>query len=184
MGHKLQLLVIHCTATPEGRHIYPADIHNWHTWPLEQNGKLIYMGKTYNSDAELPENVRGKRGRGWRQVGYSDMIMLSGSLVNLVKYNDDDVVDSWELTNGASGINPISRHIVYVGGTDKNAKTKDTRTKAQLDALKSYVQNFLTMYPRCRVAGHNQFAKKDCPSFDVPKWLESIKVNEKNIYRG
>lgn len=154
---KLTFLCIHCTATPEGRAVYPDDIRKMHMSPPP-------------------------KGRGWKQVGYSDMIMLDGSLINLVKYNDDDNVDPWELTNGAIGINSVSRHIVYVGGVDKKIKAKDTRTKEQIETMKSYVRDFIKKHPKVKVCGHNQFANKACPSFDVPSWLRSIGIPEKNIY--
>lgn len=155
---KLELLVIHCTATPEGREVYPDDIREWHLSPPP-------------------------KGRGWRQVGYSDMIMINGTTVNLVKYNDDNIVDSWEITNGATGINSKARHIVYAGGTDKKGKTKDTRNKAQLQAMEDYVKWTIKNHPNIKVAGHRQFAQKDCPSFDVPHWLKSIGIPDKNIYK-
>ena len=52
----VKYLVIHCTATPEGRHITSDDIRRWH----------------------LKE-------RGWKQVGYTDMIHLDGRVERLVK---------------------------------------------------------------------------------------------------
>lgn len=157
MGKKLELLCIHCTATPEGRQVFPDDIRKWHLSPPPV-------------------------GRGWSRLGYSDMITLSGMVVRLVNYNDDDIVDPWEITNGASGINSKSRHIVYVGGTDKVGNPKDTRNHEQKEAMKSYVRNFVAKYPDAKVCGHNQFAPKACPSFDVPAWLRSIGIPEKNIY--
>lgn len=158
MARKLKYLVIHCTATPEGMHVYPDDIERWHTTPPPV-------------------------GRGWKQVGYRDMILLKdGLLVNLVPYNNDDVVDAWEITNGVAGINNVSAHVVYVGGCDSELKPKDTRTPEQTETLRQYVLAFLKNHPDAKVAGHNQFAAKACPSFDVPKWLESIGVPSKNIY--
>ena len=159
-GKKLAYLIIHCTATTEGREVYPDDIRRWHTSPVSEGG------------------------RGWRQVGYSDLIMLNqGVLINLVKYDDDDVVDPWEITNGASGINSISRHIVYAGGCDRKMNPKDTRTPEQTATLTRYVRNFVAKYPHIKVAGHNQLAKKACPSFNVPEWLRSIGIPERNIYQ-
>lgn len=157
MGHKLTYLVIHCTATPEGREVTFADIKAWHLSPEP-------------------------KGRGWSQVGYSDLIHLDGIVENLVKYNNDAIVDSWEITNGATGINSKSRHVVYAGGTDKSGKTKDTRTAAQLKALEDYVKKTVRYYPDILVSGHRQFAKKDCPSFDTVVWLKSIGIPDKNIY--
>lgn len=115
------------------------------------------------------------RGRGWRQVGYTDMIHLDGSIERLVPNNEDDIVDPWEITNGATGINSVSRHVVYVGGLGKNGQPADTRTPAQRTAMATYVQDFVRRFPGVVVAGHNQFANKACPCFDVPKWLEEIK---------
>lgn len=150
---KLQYLVIHCTATPEGREVSSAEIRKWHTSPVS------------------------KGGRGWKQVGYTDMVHLDGLIERLVKNNEDANVDPWEVTNGVAGLNSVSRHIVYVGGMTKDNKLpKDTRTPAQLRALENYVKDFHRRFPEVKIVGHNQFAAKACPSFDVPAWLRSIGI--------
>lgn len=151
---KLKYLVIHCTATKEGREVSSNEIRHWHTDPVS------------------------KGGRGWKQVGYTDMIHLDGRVERLVKNNEDAQVDPWEITNGAKGYNAISRHVVYVGGVDANdvKKAKDTRTAAQKEALKKYVLDFHKRFPKVKIIGHNQVAAKACPSFDVPKWLKEIGV--------
>jgi N-acetylmuramoyl-L-alanine amidase len=147
---QLKRLVIHCTATPEGRKVTKEDIIHWHTDPKP-------------------------KGRGWKQVGYSDMIHLDGEIENLVPYNEDNVVDPWEITNGAYGYNSSSRHVVYVGGT-KDGKSFDTRTKAQMLALKFYVERFLLYHPGAEVIGHNTLNPvKDCPCFNVGNWLSWFK---------
>ena len=156
MSKLLQYLVIHCTATPEGREVSADAIRHWHTDPVS------------------------KGGRGWKQVGYTDMIHLDGRVERLVKNNEDANVDPWEMTNGAKGYNAISRHIVYVGGVDANdvKKAVDTRTPAQKEALKRYVLDFHKRFPKVKIIGHNQVANKACPSFDVPKWLKEIGINQ------
>lgn len=73
---QLKRLVIHCTATPEGREVTKTDIFHWHTDPVS------------------------KGGRGWRQVGYTDLIHLDGRVERLVGNNEDAWVDPWEVTNG------------------------------------------------------------------------------------
>mgnify|MGYP000319204419 FL=1 len=148
---KLQYLVIHCTATPEGREVSAADIRRWHTSPAPT-------------------------GRGWRQVGYTDLFHLDGSVERLVNNNEDGNVDPWEITNGAAGYNSVSRHIVYAGGCDANMQPKDTRTAEQKEALKKYVLDFHARHPDVRIVGHNQLAAKACPSFDVPQWLATIGI--------
>lgn len=103
------------------------------------------------------------------------MIHLDGKVERLVENNEDANVDPWEVTNGASGYNSTSRHVVYVGGIAKDGKTpKDTRTPAQLASMEAYVKDFHRRFPEVEVTGHNKLAAKGCPSFDVAKWLRSI----------
>lgn len=153
MGKPLKYLVLHCTATPEGREVSSDDIRRWHTSPVS------------------------KGGRGWKQVGYTDMIHLDGRVERLVANNEDALVDDWEITNGAKGYNSVSRHVVYVGGLASDAKTsKDTRTAAQLRVMRAYVTCFHRRFPQVKIIGHNEIAAKDCPCFDVQKWLRTIGV--------
>ena len=163
MNNSLNFLVIHCSATPEGKAFYKDDIIRWHTAPVS------------------------KGGRGWTKPGYSDVVYLDGTLVNLVPFNTDDVVDPWELTNGVKGLNAIARHAVYVGGCDNAGKPKDTRTPAQKYALEILVKEAILRHPKILIMGHNQAPSangKACPSFDVPAWLRSIGVAETNIYKS
>jgi len=107
------------------------------------------------------------------------MIHLDGNVERLVPNNEDAYVDGWEVTNGAAGHNSISRHIVYVGGVAKDGKTaEDTRTQEQSKALERYVKDFHRRFPNVRIIGHREIAAKDCPSFDVQKWLKQIGINQ------
>jgi N-acetyl-anhydromuramyl-L-alanine amidase AmpD len=157
---KVVYLIIHCTATPEGREVSAADIRHWHTSPKE------------------------KGGNGWKQVGYTDLIHLDGGIEQLVANNEDGYVDPWEITNGARGFNGISRHIVYAGG-GTGKRPKDTRTPHQMEALWRFVGRFIKKHPWVKVAGHGQLdpKKKNCPGFDVPEWLRMHKVPEANIFK-
>lgn len=151
----LKYLVIHCTATREGREVKSSEIRHWHTDPVS------------------------KGGRGWKQVGYTDLIHLDGEVERLVENNEDANVDPWEITNGANGYNSVSRHIVYVGGVASDGKTtKDTRTGEQKQALETYVKEFHRRFPKVRIIGHREVAAKDCPSFDVQAWLKTIGINQ------
>jgi hypothetical protein len=158
MGQTIKYLVVHCTATPEGREVTKADIERWHLSPKPS-------------------------GRGWSRVGYTDLIQLGGELVNLSPFNQDNIIQNHEMTWGAKGINGVSRHVVYAGGCDKNMNPKDSRTIAQKEALEAYVKYMILHHPHIKVAGHYQFAAKACPSFDVPNWLKSIGINAKNIHQ-
>jgi tartrate dehydratase beta subunit/fumarate hydratase class I family protein len=152
MTKALKYLMIHCTATPENREMKASDIRAWHTSPPP-------------------------KGNGWKQVGYTDMFHLNGTVERLVNNNEDANVDAWEITNGAAGFNDVSRHIVYVGGLATDGKTaKDTRTPAQKTAMEKYVKDFHKKHPSVRIIGHGDIAKKACPSFDVKVWLNSIGI--------
>lgn len=152
---KLKYLVLHCTATPEGREVSSQEIRAWHTNPVS------------------------KGGRGWKQVGYTDLIHLDGKVERLVGNNEDANVDTWEVTNGAKGYNSVSRHVVYAGGVAADGKTpKDTRTEAQKRAMEVYVKDFHKRFPKVRIIGHGEVAAKACPSFDVQVWLKSIGINQ------
>lgn len=155
MRKELKYLVIHCTATREGREVSAAEIRRWHTSPVSAGG------------------------RGWKQVGYTDLVHLNGSVERLVANNEDAWVDDWEITNGAKGYNSVSRHVVYAGGVAADGKTaKDTRTTAQKAALEKYVKDFHAAHPKVKIIGHNQVAAKACPSFDVQAWLREIGINQ------
>lgn len=162
----LKYLVIHCTATPEGREVTGADIRRMHCSPVSAGG------------------------RGWKQVGYTDIIRLDGTIERLVDNNEDGNVDPWEVTNGVKGYNSVSRHIVYAGGCDKSMKPKDTRTGAQKRAMEAYVKDFHRRFPAVKIIGHRDLSPdrngdgiiepsewmKACPSFEVQEWLKSIGI--------
>lgn len=162
----LKYLVIHCTATPEGREVTGADIRRMHCSPVSAGG------------------------RGWKQVGYTDIIRLDGTIERLVDNNEDGNVDPWEVTNGAKGYNSVSRHIVYAGGCDRSMKPKDTRTSAQKRAMEAYVKDFHRRFPAVKIIGHRDLSPdrngdgiiepsewmKACPSFEVQEWLKSIGI--------
>lgn len=154
---KLEYLVIHCTATPEGREVTKEEILHWHTSPKSEGG------------------------RGWRRAGYTDLIHLDGSISNITPFDQDDDVEGFEITNGARGLNSISRHIVYAGGVDRFRQPLDTRTEAQEGTLEAYVVLMVARYPDIKIIGHNQVSTKACPSFNVPEWLEEIGTPRKNI---
>lgn len=126
----LKYLVIHCTATPEGREVSSDEIRRWHTAPVS------------------------KGGRGWKQVGYTDLFHLNGGVERLVENNEDAHVDPWEVTNGAAGYNSVSRHIVYGRWSGPDGKTpKDTRTAWQREipgALRKGLPPAFSFCPDCR----------------------------------
>jgi hypothetical protein len=153
-----KFVVLHCTATPEGRDVKPEEVRAWHKkrWPTKVHGR--------------------------DQIGYSELILLNGDIHFLCDYNYDKYVDLWEITNGVGAINNESLHICYVGGCDKDMKPKNTLSARQEESFQILIKTYMSLWPDIKFAGHNQFTNKGCPSFDVPKMLRKWGVPERNIY--
>jgi N-acetylmuramoyl-L-alanine amidase len=189
MSKTLKYLILHCTATPEGRAVTPGQVNIMHLGPKDNsNGTVTYKGKTYQNRKSLPKefidgrSIENLKGNGWSRGGYAGGILLDGTYHKHVDYNDNGIVEDWEVTFGVVGINAFARHYYYVGGCDAQMKAKDTRTFAQISTMVNLIKMRLQTNPDILIAGHNQFAAKACPSFDVPTFLREIGVPEKNIY--
>lgn len=129
---KIDKIIIHCAATPEGRDVKTETIKSWHM-----------------------------KGNGWSDIGYHFVIELDGSV-----HDGRPLHRSGAHTKGE---NSTSIGICYVGGIDKNKAPKDTRTEAQRASMEKLIGGLKDDYPEASVHGHNEFAAKACPSFDVKK---------------
>jgi N-acetylmuramoyl-L-alanine amidase len=133
---KLTRIILHCTATPEGRHVDVDTIREWH------------------------------RKRGWSDIGYHFVIYLDGSV-----HNGRPVE---KVGAHVSGHNADTIGVVYVGGTDAAGKAKDTMNDAQETAFVNLVASLRDKYGALTLHGHNEYAAKACPSFNVKQkfqWL-------------
>lgn len=78
-----------------------------------------------------------------------------------------------------TGQNANSIGVCYIGGCAKDGKTpKDTRTAAQRAAMERLVRELMAKYPGATVHGHNEFAAKACPSFNVKQWLAEVGIKQ------
>ena len=139
---KIDKIIIHCSATPEGKDFIVQQIRQWHTLPKP-------------------------KGNGWRDIGYHFVIYRDGSV------HTGRPIE--QIGAHTSGYNANSIGICYIGGcaATKNDKgeypPKDTRTPQQREALIALVRKLREQYPGATVHGHNEFANKACPSFNVQK---------------
>jgi len=154
---RIEFGTLHCAATPEGLNMKAKQVADYHMRPV------------------------AKGGRGWDRPGYSQVVELDGTTVTLRAYNDNDMVESHEMTWGAVGINHKAIHVCYIGGVDKKGIPKDTRTEAQKKALESIVKSWIAKWPWIKIIGHYDVSRKACPSFPVAKWLREIGIPEVNI---
>lgn len=192
------VLFLHCSAGPEGRdakadvitlfHQLPAHIDNDYCY---FKGRKVLKSETVGQQIQLHDGnfytITGTElsGRGWSRPGYSDIIELDGTLVNIHRYNNDNQIHEWEQTWGVLGttlLNRNARHICYIGGMSADMRqVKDTRTDAQAATMYDYIYDTVEAHPDIIIAGHNQVQNKGCPSFDVPQYLRGIGIKEHNI---
>jgi len=191
-------LIFHCTDTPADRDVCQGSIKMWHLAPsyVRSSGEYRFMGKNYKMKGQIKPyfveiekygkvDITTKKGKGWSRVGYSAMIRLDGSLEILIPWNDDDIIDSWEISNGVKGLNSVSRNIVYAGGSEKifdKMRPKDTLNPSQFITMANIAKIEIAKHPDLLVCGHNQFSSKRCPSFDVLEKFMLMGIPLKNIY--
>jgi len=128
---KINKIILHCSATPEGREHDVADIRRWHLK------------------------------RGFNDIGYHYLIHIDGTVEEGRPLNKQGA--------HCSGQNRGSIGICYVGGMSKDMKkAKDTRTQAQKDSLINLMHELIYKYNKdITIHGHNEYANKACPSFNV-----------------
>jgi N-acetylmuramoyl-L-alanine amidase len=123
---------------------------------------IIHCSATARGQRVTVDQIRGwHTARGWRDIGYHSVILLDGS-VHVGRPLD-------EVGAHTKGYNTNSIGICYVGGVDANDinKAEDTRTPEQKIALRALVDGLKGIFPNATVHGHNEFANKACPSFNV-----------------
>ena len=128
---KINKIILHCAATPEGREVSVDTIRKWHLQ------------------------------RGFNDIGYHYVVHIDGKIS----------IGRPLSKQGAhcSGQNRGSIGICYVGGMSKDMKkAKDTRTQAQKDSLIKLMHELIYKYNKdMTIHGHNEYANKACPSFNV-----------------
>ena len=109
----------------------------------------------------------------WSGIGYNFYIDLNGVIW---KGRGEEYIGA-HTTN----YNSTSIGICYCGGCDSTGKkAKDTRTKAQKAAMLELLRYLHKKYPKATIHGHNEFAAKACPSFNVKDYLKTIDLEGTN----
>lgn len=106
---------------------------------------------------------------GWSDIGYHFIIDRDGIVV---KGRPLDRAGAH-----ARGRNSHSVGICLIGGFGGSASDKftDNFTPAQATALRNLIDRLKRDYPTIKVvSGHNQYASKACPCFNVPRFLEGV----------
>jgi len=112
-------------------------------------------------------------GRNFKDIGYHFVIRLDGRI---------ERGRPWDVPGAhAKGYNNNSIGICYVGGLNSKGEPADTRTTAQMHALRTAVSMLQAQYPMIGLTGHRDLSTdlngdgvitanewmKACPCFDV-----------------
>ena len=145
-------IIVHCTATPEGKEYSVSDIRAMH------------------------------KKRGFSDIGYHYVIHIDGTIdvgrdvdlsgAHCKNHNSHSVgvcyIGGYEATVNTKG------QIITKLDKNGNPISKDTRTEAQKAALLSLLYDLRKYYPKAEIHGHREFANKDCPCFDARKEYKNI----------
>lgn len=133
--------------------------------------KVIYHCTATSQEATVSAILRyWKNNRGWKNPGYHVIIKPNGEWTYLHNFN--------RVSNGVAGHNSTSINVSYIGGIDSNGKALDNRTPKQEEVFKTIYFTFKDKLPSATHHGHNEFANKSCPSYNVSKWIDEIEDKE------
>ena len=141
-------IIVHCSATrPDwmaGATLAAqvAEIRRWHTTPEAQGG------------------------RGWKDIGYHWIIGRDGKVA---QGRSEKVIGAHVIDHNRGTIG-----ICLIGGASSTETDPFGRnfTGAQDVTLRQMIQGISMRTRIRRISGHNQYAAKACPGFNVPAWLK------------
>lgn len=107
-------------------------------------------------------------GNGWSDIGYHFLIDRDGTVVE-----GRPVATSGAHTRGHNS-NSIGISLFGGHGSTKTDAFSDNFTAEQGVALQNLIDRLKTEYPTiAKVSGHNEYANKACPGFQVGPWLSN-----------
>ena len=142
---KIDEIVIHCTATNS----------NWYEHrPIED---VVNEIRRWHTDPK-------PQGRGWSDIGYHAVIHRNGS-VGMGR-------PVWRAGAHVAGKNKTTLGIALMGGRGgcSDDVFEDNYIPEQNAALRNLIEQWKAEFKIKKVSGHNNYAKKACPCFDVKKW--------------
>lgn len=136
--------------------------------------------------ATRPDWMRGKTGqqkvdtirkwhveeRGWKEIAYAEVIDRNGKRYKGRDLNNnDDVFD--EIGAHTKGRNKHSIGVCLLGGfgSNENDKFEDHFTPEQEKSLLEFIEEVQARFGDVEISGHNEYARKACPGFQVKDWL-------------
>lgn len=174
MSFPILKLVIHCSATPNGKPFTATDIDRWH--------KARGFKRTLPAIKHFNEHLK--------HIGYHFVIGLDGTVETGRQVGETGA--------HVKGHNQNSLGICLIGGIDASGRNHAEFTQAQWHALHELLVELQGRFPNANIYGHRDLSPdlngdgsitpnewlKDCPCFDVWQWLESDEiVNIEHLWR-
>ena len=136
-------IIVHCTATrPE-----------W--WATKSTGQKVAEIRRWHVSE-----------RGWRDIGYHYLIDRNGTIATGRPLEQIGAHTQGRNT-GSIGIALFGGH-----GSAETDQFSDHFTGAQDKALRDLIARLQTQFGQLRISGHNEYAAKACPGFQVGLWLD------------
>jgi N-acetylmuramoyl-L-alanine amidase len=130
---------------------------------------IIHCAATKPSmDIGVKEITEWHLAKGWKTIGYHYVIRRNGTIET--GRNKDRIGAHTE------GQNANSLGVCMAGGINDKGQPADNFTKSQWGSLERLMRILKADFPWATIHGHNEFAAKACPSFDVQKWAKDAKV--------
>lgn len=134
-------IIVHCSATP----------------PEWMAGETLWQKRG--------EIKRWHLARGWSDIGYHFLIDRDGTTTTGRPVERIGAHVAGHNT-GTIGVCLIGGH-----GSAETDAFSDNFTPAQDKALRQMLADLAAQFGARKITGHNQYAAKACPGFNVPKWL-------------
>jgi len=106
------------------------------------------------------------RDRGWKDIGYHFLIDRDGTLA-LGRPVDQVGAHTQGHNTGTIGVSLFGGF-----GSAATDKFSDNFTPEQDKALRALIAKLCNTYKVTKVSGHNEYASKACPGFNVMKWFK------------
>jgi len=140
-------IIIHCTATQP----------DW--WATRTTAQKVAEVRRWHVED-----------RGWKDIGYHFLIDRNGHAFH-GRPLDQVGAHTQGKNTGTIGIALFGGH-----GSSADDKFADHFTADQDRSLQDLLMRLLKTYPTIKtISGHNQYAAKACPGFNVPSWYASAR---------
>lgn len=124
--------------------------------------------------------------RKWRGIGYNELIMRDGTrIIGRDLNNDGDSFD--DIAAHTKGRNSKSFGICLIGGhgSAANDAFSDHFTPEQDRALRrSILELNMRAGDELKLSGHNEYANKACPGFNVGRWFHGKAPARTNVLQS